>query len=210
MRIATFIDYWNFQLILNQKIGAHTKEGRHRTRVDWRNLGRRLALAARDTVYADDRAWEFEGCHIYTSFDPETDDGKKFRKWVTTWLNRQPGNNVEMRERRPRPAPRCPACHASVAHCPNSACGQPMGGMTEKAVDMLLATDLIRFAVDDFYDIAVLASLDEDMVPAVRFVQSLGKKVIQSGFPPGGVTLSAECWASFDVMTIVDEIIETP
>lgn len=79
----------------------------------------------------------------------------------------------------------------------------------EKAIDMLLATDLIRLAIDDFYDVAVLASLDEDMVPAVSFVQSLGKKVIQSGFPPSGVGLAAQCWASFDVLTIANEITET-
>jgi hypothetical protein len=40
------------------------------------------------------------------------------------------------------------------------------------------------------------------MVPAVEFVHTLGKKIIQAGFPPIGVDLATQSWASFDVMTL--------
>jgi len=44
------------------------------------------------------------------------------------------------------------------------------------------------------------------MVPAVHFMQTQGKKVIQAGFPPLGIDLATECWGSFDVMKIADKI----
>jgi uncharacterized LabA/DUF88 family protein len=72
----------------------------------------------------------------------------------------------------------------------------------EKGVDTLLATDLIRLAVSNAYDVAVVSTLDADLLPAVEFVQSGGKKVIQAGFPPMGVDLATECWGSFDVMAL--------
>jgi uncharacterized LabA/DUF88 family protein len=54
--------------------------------------------------------------------------------------------------------------------------------------------------------VAVLASSDADMVPAVRFIQTLNKKVVQAGFPPSGIDLATECWGSFDVMEISKQI----
>jgi uncharacterized LabA/DUF88 family protein len=77
----------------------------------------------------------------------------------------------------------------------------------EKGIDTLLVTDLIRLAISNSYDVAILASSDADMVPAVEFVQqTLGKKIIQAGFPPIGVDLATQCWASFDVMKIAKQI----
>jgi len=58
---------------------------------------------------------------------------------------------------------------------------------------------MIRLAWEEAYDIAVLASLDADLVPAVEFLNLKGRKVVQAGFPPGGADLATSCWASFDV-----------
>jgi uncharacterized LabA/DUF88 family protein len=58
---------------------------------------------------------------------------------------------------------------------------------------------MISLAWQDAYDVAVLASLDADLIPAVEFVQQKGKRVIQAGFPPKGTALATQCWASFDV-----------
>ena len=41
---------------------------------------------------------------------------------------------------------------------------------TEKGVDTYIATDMIRLAGEDAYDMAVLASLDGNLVPAVEFL----------------------------------------
>ncbi len=76
----------------------------------------------------------------------------------------------------------------------------------EKGVDTLVATDLIRFAWEDAYDLAILASSDADLVPAVEFLRLRARKVIQAGFPPVGAALATACWASFDVFQDREEI----
>ena len=47
----------------------------------------------------------------------------------------------------------------------------------EKAVDVMLAVDLVALAIHDEYDCAYLLSADGDYTPAVEQVCSLGKKV---------------------------------
>jgi hypothetical protein len=52
---------------------------------------------------------------------------------------------------------------------------------------------------EDANDIAVLASPGADLVPAVRFLDQKGRKIIQAGLPPSGVQLATTRWASFDI-----------
>lgn len=47
----------------------------------------------------------------------------------------------------------------------------------EKGIDVKIATDLIVGAVDDQYDVAILVSSDTDLIPAIDWVRSRGKKV---------------------------------
>ena len=206
MRVAVFIDYWNFQLTLNNKVSAQRAVPDSRIKIDWKNLGHRLAKEACPILHCDASALSYEGCYVYTSFNPLTDEGKKFKAWVTTWLDRQPGVNVEVRERKRKTSPRCPSCHKSIDTCPHSDCGKPMIATEEKGVDTLLVTDLLRLGHSNSYDAAVIATLDADMVPAVEYIQSLGKKIIQAGFPPQGMTLATKCWGSFDVLKILADI----
>ncbi len=195
-RIRVFVDFWNFQLCLNEREARERSAADHRFLVDWKGLGRCLAELAAKSVGAS--SWTFEGTHIYTSYNPKTD--AKFKAWATSWLARQPGVQVECRERRAKHPPRCPACHASIEECPT--CSASMRGSVEKGVDTLIATDMIRLAWEDAYDIAVLASSDADLVPAVEFLAAKAKKVIQAGFPPLGVQLATSCWASVDAFKV--------
>lgn len=50
----------------------------------------------------------------------------------------------------------------------------------EKAVDVMLATDMIM--LKDIYDIAILVSGDQDYVPAVRRIKDAGKIVVNVAF----------------------------
>jgi uncharacterized LabA/DUF88 family protein len=51
----------------------------------------------------------------------------------------------------------------------------------EKGVDVQLAVDFVRLALDDEYDLAVLASADSDLVPALEFVHGrFPDKVIEA------------------------------
>lgn len=206
MRIAVFIDYWNFQLTLNQRVAATNGNQDERVRVDWCGLGKLLAQEACEVLTIDSASMSYEGCYIYTSFNPSTVEGKKFRNWASNWLDRQPGVNVQLRERRRKSPQRCPACHQEIVTCPHSDCGKPIVASEEKGVDTFLVTDLLRLGLSNSYDSAVLVSLDADMVPAVQYIQTMGKKVVQAGFPPLGTTLATECWGSFDVMRIAAKI----
>ena len=57
----------------------------------------------------------------------------------------------------------------------------PDGGHHEKGVDVLIAVEMIRFAIEDKYDVVYLLSSDNDLVPAVKEVQRLGKKIVYVG-----------------------------
>jgi len=52
----------------------------------------------------------------------------------------------------------------------------------EKGVDVKLATDLIVGAIDNQYDTALVVSSDTDLIPAIDWVRSRGKKVEYVGF----------------------------
>jgi uncharacterized LabA/DUF88 family protein len=53
----------------------------------------------------------------------------------------------------------------------------------EKGVDIMLATDLLRLAWDDLYDVAILVSGDGDFSYAVQTVKNMGKHVEIAAFP---------------------------
>lgn len=200
VRFKVFIDYWNLQLTINQKAGGA------RFKFDWVKLGGVLAAKAAEVVGIVPANVAYEGVMVYSSFNPKTEEGKRFKSWSQTWLDRQPGVDVRIFERRPKAPPKCPTCHKPVTICPHAGCGKPFNGTVEKGVDTHIATDMIKLAWEGAYDVAVLASSDSDLVPAVSFLGEKGKKVIQAGFPPQGVDLATSSWGSFDVWKIRSEI----
>jgi uncharacterized LabA/DUF88 family protein len=203
-RIKVFIDYWNLQLTLNERESAVTRQGDGRFKINWKGLPAWLAeKAANATQIAK---YSYEGAIIHASYDRNSPDGPGFYNWATTWLNRQPGIQVVCHLRRPRSLPKCSSCHHTITACPRPECGQLIAGTVEKGVDTAIATDMIRLAWENAYDIGVLVSLDADLIPAVHFLDQKGKKIVQAGFPPKGVDLATSCWASFDIFSCRDEI----
>ena len=53
----------------------------------------------------------------------------------------------------------------------------------QKGVDIMIAIDLLRFAWEDRYDVAVLVSGDGDFAYAVQTVKDMGKHVEVAAFP---------------------------
>ncbi len=49
--------------------------------------------------------------------------------------------------------------------------------LTEKAVDVMIATDMISLAYEDRYDVAYLISADGDFTPAVKKARNTGRQV---------------------------------
>ena len=140
-RIKAFVDYWNFQLSLNQKEAASLGQSDSRFEIDWPKLGIWLAKKASDQIRGASEH-DYEGAMVYTSYNPKTD--AQYHRWATTWLDRQPGITVNCRERKPKKPPKCPSCHQSILNCPQ--CSHRMMGTVEKGVDTLIATDMIRLA----------------------------------------------------------------
>jgi len=198
-RIRVFVDFGNLQLSLNEHEARATNQRPQdvRFKIDWRGFPQWAATKAAEVTRVPKFA--FEGAIIYSSYNPGTAEGRGFNNWATTWLNRQPGIQVQISPRRPRNAPRCSTCHHSIENCPRPECRAAISGTVEKGVDTAIATDMIRLAWEDAYEIAVLVTSDADLVPAVKFLDLKGRRVVQGGFPPYGVDLATACWASFDI-----------
>lgn len=197
-RFKVFMDYWNFQLLVNQIQNAD------RVKIDWKNIGE--WLSKQSSLLARISDYSYEGINIYTSYNPKK-GADKYYKWVTNWLNKQPGIQVFCLERQTKRPPTCPSCHKSIDECPH--CKGEMIGTVEKGVDALIVTDMIRLAWEDAYDIAVLASSDRDLIPGVKFLENKGKKVIHAGFPPIGSDLAQACWASFSIAPKIAELLRS-
>ncbi|MFC2062456.1 NYN domain-containing protein [Chloroflexota bacterium] len=59
------------------------------------------------------------------------------------------------------------------------------GVPVEKGVDVMLATDLLYFAWNDFYDVAILVSGDADFAYALQAVKNMGKHAEVAYFERG-------------------------
>lgn len=59
------------------------------------------------------------------------------------------------------------------------------GVAVEKGIDVMLATDLLHFAWNDFYDVAVLVSGDSDFAYALQAVKNIGKHIEVAYFENG-------------------------
>jgi uncharacterized LabA/DUF88 family protein len=202
-KVRVFVDYWNFQLSLNEHEAKATGKTLDETRfaADWRGLGPWLTRKACEA--AGIASYSFDGVIIYSSFDPRYETGRKFKNWIMG-LARSAGIQVFCAERKRKAPAKCPECHKRIDACPH--CTKPIVAMGEKGVDTLIATDMIRLAWEGAYDLAVLATSDSDLVPAVQFLNTKGRKVVQAGFPPLGSNLASVCWASFDVGKYLHEI----
>lgn len=70
--------------------------------------------------------------------------------------------------------------------------------MVEKAVDVMLAVDLVRMAVQDEFDAAYILSADGDFTPAAKAAKEVGKKVFAASINPGA-QLAREVFKSIPI-----------
>ena len=194
IRVRVVVDFWNLQLTLSQQIRQFDPADEFK--IDWSKMPRWLAREAARTVGTDEHS--YDGAHVYASYNPLSLADKKLQNWLTTWLDRQPGVQVVLKERRAKDPPTCPACHQSVLNCPQ--CRASLARTVEKGVDTAIVTDMIRLAWEGAYDVGVIVSSDADLVPVVDFLDSRGLRIVQAGFPPIGSALATACWGSFDIL----------
>jgi uncharacterized LabA/DUF88 family protein len=199
VRFRIFVDFWNLQLTLNEHVAKSTGQTDPRVKIDF--LAMPNVFVAEAIKFLRPASYSLEGTIVYTSYNPKRPQDKKYRQWLTGWLDRQPGFQVMCFERRPKDAPKCPNCHMRVDVCPG--CNGRMAGTIEKGVDTAIATDMIRLAWEQAYDVGILATCDADLVPAVNYLDVKGIRIVQAGFPPNGAELSRACWATIDVPSLL-------
>jgi hypothetical protein len=173
-------------------------------RFDWQTLPRWLADHAAKVVGATPHS--YEGAHVYASYDPASKAEAGLRNWLLSWLDRQPGVQVVLKARTRKGYPVCPHCHERIMFCSRPECGLELSRTEEKGIDTAIATDMIRLAWEEAYDVAVLVSSDRDFIPAVEFLDDRGLKVVQAGFPNVGNDLARACWASYEIWPYRDEL----
>lgn len=199
VRVRAFVDFWNFQLSINEWRPP-------KFNLDWRRFGPWLAQQAGAEFLAAGQLGQvrYDGLHVYLSHDPKASKDNGLRTWASNTLDRFPGVEVHLKERRPKNPPSCPACKEAIGTCPK--CSASMRGTIEKGIDTAIVTDMIRLAWEESWDLAVLVSADRDFIPAVEFLGQKGRKVINAAFPPKGSELSKKCWATFDITKRLHEL----
>ncbi len=188
-RVHTFVDFWNYQLSMKQRDSTF--------RTDWKAFPKILTREAIKIV--DQTALPiYAGMNVYGSYDKSKQADGGLHRWATNTLDTFPGVNAFFKPRtKKRSFPICPSCQTQTETC--HSCGSDIRGTEEKGVDTRIATDLIHYAWEGSYDVAVLVSSDQDFVPAAEILQAKGIKVIHAGFPKHGMLLRQKCWASIDV-----------
>jgi len=201
-RLRIFLDFWNFQLTLNEYSES-------RISLDWIKLPVWIIGQANEVLKAaGEPEGRYMGGHVYASYDPFKPSEKAMVNWLKNIVARAPGIQLTLKERKPKSAPVCPNCHSEIRTCPH--CNEPIRRTGEKGIDTGLVTDLIMGAWENSYDTAVLVSADADFIPAVRCIQTKGKRVIHAGFPPNGADLQRECWASVDLGSLIADMPTRP
>ena len=190
IRVRVFVDFWNFQLSLRREERGFD--------IDWNAAGRILAAESASVVDSTVRV-AYQGMNVYGSYDPDNPN-----RFLHNTVAISSGVQVsEVQRQRRREGPKCPKCAVAVQVCPS--CNADMRGTEEKGIDVRIATDLIRLAWMDNYDVAVLASSDRDFIPVVEFLETRNIKVIHCTFPQQGLELARVCWGSIAIPAIREQ-----
>ena len=199
MRTRVFVDFWNFTLNWNERAPQNA-------RIDWPGVPRVLLQRSTKLLESAELGTpRLEETRIYASYETQ-ERGLKLRNWLHNFLDRQPGFSVFTYERRWRKkAIHCRKCQGELVSCPQ--CGEAFGRAVEKSVDSSIVTDLLSLAWDNTYDLAILVSSDSDFVPVVRHLQTKNFKVVNATWKGHGFDLATECWASFELDGLIDNLV---
>jgi uncharacterized LabA/DUF88 family protein len=194
-RIRIFVDFWNLQLQWNRTTNSK--------KIDWPKLPQ--ILLNKTELITGIKDYQYDGTKVYSSVDMTTSEGGKLKGWLKTFLDRQPGINVYIRERKPHLKPiHCKNCNKEIDDCPF--CNEPLKRAAEKGIDSAIITDMFSLAWANAYSMAILVTSDADYVPAVENLQAKGLKVINAAWRNIGFELSGTCWASFNIDDLVSSL----
>ena len=165
--VRIFVDFWNFQLEWNKRTNSQ--------KINWTILPQILFQELTKIQSIDSP--KYDGTKVYASVDMTTPEDGRLKNWLKSFLDRQPGINVHIRERKPHlKSVHCKNCGKEIVNCPE--CNQPLKRAVEKGVDSAIITDMFSLAWVEAYSIAILLSSDADFVPAVDNLQAKGFKIM--------------------------------
>jgi uncharacterized LabA/DUF88 family protein len=190
-RVRLFVDFWN--LILG------VREYKTVYRIDWSKLPEVLV----SEVAGEDQG-SYEGACVYASINPKSSKDLKLKDFLSNTLNRMPGYEIKIFERKSKKNPTCQSCHSEITNCPS--CESLIERTVEKGVDTAIVTDMLQHAWDDTYDIGVLLSGDRDFIPAVQFLNKRGKKIVHASFTNLGQELANECWQQINLQNFAHQL----
>lgn len=191
-RVRIFIDFWNFSLGM--------KEFDPNYRVDWEKLPAELVSEA--THPSTDG--KYEGACVYVSINPKSTSDANLKHFLSNTVNRMPGYEIKIYERKPAKKPVCNSCQAEIVNCPS--CKALLERTVEKGVDTAIVTDMLQHAWDNTYDMGILLSGDADFIPAVKFLNIRGKKIVHASFTGLGQNLANQCWKQINLANMATRI----
>jgi len=191
-RVRIFIDFWNFSLGMNSYDSNY--------RVDWDKLSSTLVHEA--TLPTGDGS--YEGSCIYVSINSKSDADLRLKDFLLNTVNRKPGYQIKIFERKPAKPAWCNDCQSEILVCPK--CNTNLKRLVEKGVDASIVTDMLQHAWDDTYDVGVLLSADADFIPAVSFLNRRGKKIAHASFTNLGQNLANECWKQINLRLVASQM----
>jgi uncharacterized LabA/DUF88 family protein len=196
LNLRLFIDFWNFQLNWNNRAGGAL--------CNWRAVPSVLLAEAQAILSASQLGSAvLHETRVYASYEPGREN--KLKSWLDSFLDKQPGFAVIVKERHWRQKSiHCRACDTEHEDCPR--CKAKLGRASEKMVDSRIVTDMLTLAWDGSYDVALLLTSDADMVPAVESLQRHNLKVINATWRGNGHELAKTSWASFELDGVLEKL----
>jgi len=190
-RVRIFIDFWNFILGI--------RDYNPNYRVDWQKLPVVLVVEAVGSGQSS-----YEGACVYTSINPKSSKDLTMKDFLSNTVNRMPGYEIKIFERKAKKNPVCQNCHFEIKNCPS--CNILLERTVEKGVDTAIVTDMLQHAWDNTYDVGVLLSGDRDFIPAVHFLNRKGKKIIHASFTNLGQELANQCWKQINLRKFANQL----
>jgi uncharacterized LabA/DUF88 family protein len=200
-KVRVFIDFWNFAHNWRDLTGQFPEHN-----LDWGELPQAILDGLNNIPLLRHVHKELRAVKVYASVRPNEHliDGsvsphdvqveRSRRDWLQNNLDQLISYTVDITTQSSR-----------SVHC--DACGCDSSQLIEQGVDTKIAIDLVSLASRDLYDIAVLVTDDQDLVPGTQCVQeALDKQVVHLGFRDKSSPVKLETWGHLFVDDMLSAI----